>query len=117
MLSTPRKSLSTFAAIGALALCSTLSLAAPARAAEPGIIAGTVVDKWDARVPDADVTLIAPTGRYHTHTNSKGEFAIVGVFCDTYTLTVEKAGLIAISASGIEVADDQITDLGAIAIQ
>jgi hypothetical protein len=112
----PRKRLFAFTAIGALALCSVLSHAAPGSAAEPGVIYGKVVDGWNAGVAGASITLTAPTGRYRTQTNNQGEFAIVGVFADTYTLTVRKDARVAMIEPGIGVTDDQITDVGTIAV-
>jgi len=113
----PRTRLFAFTAIGALALASALSHAAPSSAAEPGVISGRVVDGWNAGVAGASITLTAATGRYRTQTNSKGEFAIVGVSADTYTLTVRKNAVVEMNAPGIAVADDQVTDLGTIAVR
>jgi hypothetical protein len=112
-----RQRLFAFTALGAVALCSVLSHAAPGAAAEPGVIYGKVVDGGNAGVANAGITLTAPTGRYRTQTNSKGEFAIVGVSADTYTLVVRKNAKVELNAPGIAVASDQITDLGAIPIQ
>lgn len=111
-----RQRLFAFTATGAVALCSVLSHATPSAAAEPGVIYGKVVDGWNAGVAGASVTLTAPTGRYSTHTNGKGEFAIVGVSADTYTLNVRKNADVEVNAPGIGVAGDQITDLGTISI-
>jgi hypothetical protein len=112
-----RQRLFAFTAIGAVALASVLSHAAPGVAATPGIIYGKVVDNRNAGVANASITLTAPTGRYRTQTNGKGEFSIVGVSADTYTLIVRKNAKIEMNAPGIAVASDQITDLGAIPIQ
>jgi hypothetical protein len=112
-----RKRLFAFTAIGAVALCSVLSHAAPSVAAEPGVIYGKVVDGWNAGVANASITLTSPTGRYQTQTNGKGEFAIVGVSAETYTLVVRKNARVEMNAPGIAVAGDQVTDLGAIPIQ
>jgi hypothetical protein len=113
----PRKRLVSFTAVGALTLCSIFSHAAPSSAAEPGVIYGKVVDGWNAGVAGASITLSAPAGRYRTQTNNKGEFAIVGVSADTYTLTVRKDAIVKINESDIGVAEDQITDLGTISLQ
>jgi hypothetical protein len=107
----------SFTAIGALALCSLFAHAAPGSAAEPGVIYGKVVDGQNAAISGARITLTAPSGRYRTQTNSRGEFAIVGVTAASYTLTVRKDATVAVTESGIGVADDQITDLGTISIQ
>lgn len=112
-----RKRVFSFATIGAVALCSVLSHTTPSVAAEPGVIYGKVVDAWNAGVAGASITLSAPAGRYRARTNSKGEFAIVGVTADTYTLTVRKDAIVKMNESGIGVAEDQITDLGTISLQ
>jgi hypothetical protein len=111
-----RRRLFAFTAIGAAALCSVLSQAAPSVAATPGVIYGKVVDAWNAGVAGASITLTAPSGRYSTQTNGKGEFAIVGVSADTYTLIVRKNAVVEINAPGIGVAGNQITDLGTISV-
>jgi hypothetical protein len=108
---------SAFAAIGVLTVGSLLLQAAPGSASETGIISGKVVDGANAGVADADVTLESPTGRYKTHTNTKGEFAIVGVLSDTYTLIVSVDGTVEASEPGIYVAGNQFTEITARAVQ
>jgi hypothetical protein len=112
-----RQRLFAFTAIGAAALCSVLSHAAPSAAAQPGVIYGKVVDSWNAGMAGVSITLTAPSGRYSTQTNGKGEFAIVGVSADTYTLIVRKNAIVEVNAPGIGVAGDQITDLGTISVR
>jgi hypothetical protein len=104
---------SALAAIGVLTIGSMLLQAAPSSASVTGIISGKVVDASNTGVADADVTLNSPTGRYKTHTNSKGEFAIVGVLSDTYTLVVSVDGTVQSSEPGIYVAGNQFTEIAA----
>jgi hypothetical protein len=92
-----------------------LSHAAPSVAAETGVVAGKVVDAQNAGVAGAEITLTGPSSTYRVRTNRKGEFAIVGVFADTYVLTVRRDGVVEVSEPDIDVTGDQITDLGPIA--
>jgi hypothetical protein len=109
---------SAFAAIGVLTIGSMLLQAAPGSASETGIITGKVVDGASAGVADADVTLESPTGRYKTHTNGRGEFAIVGVLSDTYTLIVSVGGTVESIEPDIYVAgNSQFTEITATTAQ
>jgi hypothetical protein len=109
---------SALAAIAVLTIGSLFLQATPSSAAETGIVAGKVVDTANAGVADADITLNSPTGRYKTRTNSKGEFAIVGVLSDTYTLVVSVDGNVEATEPGIYVAGgSQFTEITATAVQ
>lgn len=118
MRNTPlQRRLIAFAAIGLLTTGSMLVQAAPSFAAETGDISGRVVDASNSGVADADVTLTAPTGSYKTHTNSKGEFVIVGVLSDTYTVVVSVNGSVQSTEPGVFVAGNQFTEIAATAAQ
>jgi hypothetical protein len=111
-----RKHFLTLAASAALTLSTLASVAAPAFAAggQTGIIRGTVVDASNAALTGADVTLVAPTGRYTARTDGRGKFVLVGVLADTYTLTIRKDGTVRVSQPGVGVLGDNTVDLGTI---
>ena len=97
---------------------TALSNAKPVFAAggQTGSITGLVVDAVDAPVPDADITLTGPGGRYSAHTNARGKFTLLGVLSETYTLIIKRNGTIRVSQPGIGVIGDQTTDLGRIVL-
>jgi hypothetical protein len=111
-----RKHFLTLAASAALTLSTLASVAAPAFAAggQTGAIRGTIVDASNAALTGADVTLVAPTGRYTAHTDGHGKFVMVGVLTDTYTLTVRKDGTVRVNQPGIGIVGDNTLDLGTI---
>lgn len=107
-------------------LCFLLALAvlvptttAPARAAggQTGNINGTVVDTaTKTPIADAAVTAVSPSGVYKARTDARGQFSILGVSVDTYTLSVEAKGYEVISSAGVTVIGDQTLGLGSIAL-
>jgi hypothetical protein len=106
-----RKALLSLALIGAFV--------EPAYAAggQTGILSGTVVDATNSAVPNADILVAAPDGRYRAHTDAKGKFQILGADVDTYTITFQKGGFKNVVETGVPVIGDQTTDIGTITLQ
>ena len=79
-----------------------------ARAATTGVLSGTVTDAAShTPVANVRVSAVAPTGRYSATSNSRGFYAITGVYADTYVVSFEAAGYSATSMPGITVLADQ----------
>ena len=66
----------------------------PARGAEitTGILSGVVTDSGGAPLAGVTVTASAPSGRYATRTNARGEYSILGVVPDSYAISAELQG-------------------------
>jgi Carboxypeptidase regulatory-like domain len=111
-----RQRLLSLAAIATLALAAFHAAPALAAGGQRGTITGTIVDASDAPVPDADVTLAGPGGRFTAHTNARGKFTLLGVLTETYTLTVRCSGTVRVNQPGIGVIGDQTVDLGKIVL-
>lgn len=101
---------------GAVVAASIATTALPARAGDTGIIAGVVVDGDKKPVAGASVTLSGPTGRYHTVTDRRGRFSIVGVYVDTYTIEIGKPGCVDVSMAGAYATGDEIQDIGKVVL-
>jgi hypothetical protein len=113
-----RKPFLTLSAGMALALSSLVFEAAPSLAAggQTGSIRGTIVDANSTAVAGADVTLKGPSARYAAHTDGRGQFIMVGVLTDVYTLTVRQNGTVKINQPNIGVVGDGTVDLGTITL-
>jgi hypothetical protein len=118
MFFTPtRRGRFSLALMGTITLATSLANTIPSAAAgTSAVVSGLVVDANNRPVSDADVTFVAPTGRYRTHTNRKGRFTIVGVFADTYRLVVRENGIVVLTEPEIYLAGAEITNLGPIAL-
>lgn len=88
-----------------------------AAAGQVGTVAGMVMDDHHKPVVGATVTLIAPTGSYHTFTDGDGRFVIVGVLVETYTIRVHEAGFHDCMLSEVGAINEQIQDIGKIELQ
>ena len=79
----------------------------PAMAALTGQIAGTVRDDATGKpLPGVAVTARSPSGGYQAVTDAKGQFTIVGVTPDSYTVAFELAGYEAYAIQGVTVLAD-----------
>jgi hypothetical protein len=83
--------------------------ARPLDAAEAttGLVVGTVTNSSAAPIAHAEVSAVAPSGRYATRTDAQGRFAILGVAPDTYVITVDATGYQRATQSGIRVLSGQ----------
>jgi hypothetical protein len=100
----------TFRRIAAFACVLAVCVLAPARpafAALTGQIAGTVKDDVTGKpLPGVVVTARSPSGGYNATTDAKGQFTMVGVTPDTYTVAFELAGYDAYAIQGLTVLAD-----------
>ena len=91
-----------------LTLVMLTAATAPVFAASTGQIVGTISDAGTKHpVAGAEVTATSPTGSYHTFSDARGEFAIVGVTPDTYVVSFQAKGYYASSEAGVTVTTDE----------
>jgi hypothetical protein len=84
-----------------------LVAATPARAALTGQIAGTVRDDVSGKpLPGVAVSARSASGQFQAVTDAKGQFTIVGVTPDTYTVAFELTGYEAFALQGLTVLAD-----------
>ncbi len=102
----------TAVALATAVACIT-TIATPAFAGTTGVVKGTVTENGTIPVADVSVTLRSPSGSYHTVTDSKGFYAIAGVYADTYTASFEKSGYNGQVVSGVSVFADQSVTVNA----
>ncbi len=101
----------------ALVFVATSVLPSFAAGGQKGNINGQIVDVTSgAPVPNARISIAAPSGRQEATTDAQGRFALLGVVVDTYTLSVEAQGYTPFSQSGLTVIGDQNLQLGAVKI-
>jgi len=96
-------------AVAMLALLLVVILAPPrpASAALTGQISGTVRDDASGKpLPGVAVTARSPSGGYQATTDAKGQFTMIGVTPDTYTVAYELAGYEALAVQGLTVLSD-----------
>ena len=96
-------------AVAMLALLLVVILAPPrpASAALTGQISGTVRDDASGKpLPGVAVTARSPSGVYQATTDAKGQFTMIGVTPDTYTVAYELAGYEALAVQGLTVLSD-----------
>jgi hypothetical protein len=80
--------------VAALCLVAVVALLPPASyAATGGIVRGTITDA-QSHAPIAGVAISAksPSGNYNATSDAKGQFSIIGVLPDDYTLIFSKSG-------------------------
>ncbi len=70
-----------------------------------------------APLDGATVSIAAPSGSYHTRTNARGFFAVLGIAIDTYTVSVALTGYDSSVQNGVTIVGDQTVELGTIALQ
>ncbi|MEO7040543.1 MAG: TonB-dependent receptor [Candidatus Elarobacter sp.] len=92
-----------------LAVALAFAVVQPALAAEAttGTIIGSVVSATGAPVPNAQLDVASPSGRYTTTTDLRGRFAILGVVPDSYVISVEASGFETLSQGGVTVLPGQ----------
>jgi len=103
--------------LAAAVLTAALLLAtvAPSFAAggQSGSLQGVIVSgSTNQPLSGVVVTAVSPTGRYTTKTDSHGQFQIIGVNVDTYTLSFSLAGYESGAVSGVTVQGDQTQNIG-----
>jgi len=107
--------------VAALVIVSLmLSSFSPAYAAGgvTGSLTGTVVDSATGKtLSGAKISIAAPTGTYQATTDAKGNFSILGVSADTYTLSISAPGHKPLVQSGVSVVGDQIVNLQQIKVE
>jgi hypothetical protein len=93
-----------------LVLLVSVGLASASRddAAEAttGVIVGSVVDENGHAVARAAVAAGSPSGRYATHTDARGRFALLGIVPDVYSVSIQQTGY-ASSVQSVRVASGQ----------
>jgi hypothetical protein len=98
-----------------LALCLTLLMVAlPVFAQESAVrgnLAGVVLDKSGAVVPDAKVTINGPTGTRTETSGQDGRFLFGTLNPGTYTVKVEKQGFKSAQVANVEVATGRTSSL------
>jgi len=84
-----------------------------------GNVTGTVVDATGHTLSGARITFAAPTGSFKAVTDSRGNFAILNLTADTYTVSVEPAdtSLEPLKLTGVTVNGDQNLNLGQLKVQ
>ncbi len=87
-----RSLLRSIAVLFACALLLTAAAAALAAEITTGALIGTVTDSMGHPLSDAAIVAYAPSARYKSQTDSRGEFSILGVSPDTYSLVVQRVG-------------------------
>ncbi len=79
-----------------------------ALAGTTGNITGSVMDtSTNKPVPDAQVTVIAPSQTATSTTDASGHFTFLGLAPDSYTLSMKKDGYAPVSLAGVTVFADQ----------
>ena len=85
-----------------------VAIPAPGWAASTGQIVGTVIDaNTKAAVAKAKISAISPSGFYSAVSDAKGNFTIVGVVLDTYTIGIEAPGYEPFVVEGATVTADE----------
>jgi hypothetical protein len=74
---------------------------APAAEVTTGILSGTVTSVDGRPLAGALVTIVAPSGRYQTHSDAQGHFTLVGIVPDTYVLEVAEGGYDPLTERGV----------------
>ena len=89
------------------ALLAFLTSPIQSRAALTGQVSGRVTDAVSGSpISSVKVVATSPSGTYTASTDAKGNFALVGVAPDTYTVTFEKSGYAIATVSGVTVLPD-----------
>jgi hypothetical protein len=84
-------------------------------AASTGSIVGTVTSSEGGKsIAGAVISAASPSGSFHGRSDAKGEFTILGVVLDTYTVSVQAQGYQAYTVQGVTVTSDEATRLTAI---
>ncbi|MBV8423783.1 MAG: carboxypeptidase regulatory-like domain-containing protein [Candidatus Eremiobacteraeota bacterium] len=108
-------------AIAALLAVAILALSSPMAFAAGGVygsLSGTVLDSTSrAPISGATVTAKSPSNTYNSTTNGSGQFTMLGVASDTYTVTVTAAGHDLVSIPGVTVFGDQQNSIGSVALE
>jgi hypothetical protein len=94
---------------GLLGTALVLLTILPVLAGTTGGLRGRIIDRATGRgVPAVRVTLSAPSESAAATTDANGNFVVLSLAPDTYTVSVEPAGYDATAQSGINVAADQV---------
>jgi hypothetical protein len=93
------------AVVTAVACITTITT--PAFAGTTGVVKGTVTDTAGAPLAGVSIILRSPSGNYPSTTDSRGFYAITGVYADTYTASFEKSGYASQVVTGLSVFADQ----------
>jgi hypothetical protein len=102
------RSWAPFVAVLAMLSVVAFDRRGPAWAASTGQIVGTVVDAvTKAPLEGVRVVATSPSGTYRATSDAKGEFSIVGVVLDTYTISVQYPGYDAFTVAGATVTADE----------
>lgn len=105
------------ALLALLAFVATLASPALAAGGQTGNLNGTVIDAaTKAPVAGAAVAAVSPSGVYKTRTDARGQFSILGLSIDTYSLSVEAPGYDIYSNAGVTIIGDQSLGLGTLAL-
>ncbi len=87
-----------------------VAMSTPTSAAEitTGSLIGTVLDAAGKPLAKVTVSAASPSGNYRTVTNERGEFSLLGVTPDTYTLSAELQGYQSGTLAGVNVLTGQV---------
>jgi hypothetical protein len=78
-----------------------------------GSLRGNVYDSVSkAPVAGAAVQAVSASGRYTTVTDAHGNYSIIGMVVDTYTLTITASGYLPLALAGQTLTGDQILNVG-----
>jgi hypothetical protein len=105
-----------FIAVTSMLIQSTV----PAFAAggQTGNLRGVVVDAATrSPIGNASITAVSPSSRYSAQTNARGEFSILNLTVDTYTITISEAGYDSLNVNGVTIAGDNTVNLQTEALQ
>lgn len=93
--------------------CSLAPVPTLAAGGQFGNLSGNVADAVSkAPIAGAAVTAVSPSGRYNTTTDARGDFSILSMVVDTYTVTVTKQGYETLTLPGQTLQGDQTTAIG-----
>lgn len=93
--------MSTFASI------VTTSIPCSAAELNAGVLTGVVTDTAGTPLANVAISAAAPSARYRARTDQRGQYVIVGVNPDTYTLSAEIAGFQSGTETGVVVIVNQ----------
>ena len=107
-------------AAAVLAAVFILSTVAPSFAAggQSGSLQGTIVSgATNQPLGDVQITAVSPTGRYTAKTDARGQFQIIGMNVDTYTVSFSLGGYQTGALSGVSIQGDQTQNIGTETLQ
>lgn len=100
------------AALAVVFVMTSSMLPSLAAGGQTGNLQGTLIDaQTKSPLSNAAVTAVAPSGRYATHTDAHGNFQIVGMIVDTYTISASLTGYQPLVLQGITIGGDSTVNV------